>query len=96
MSAVTTYSTRAKNYNTSCSATALSLNNNPAYEVQTPLQRNIAYEDTTLNMRESEESQIVTNPAEPTYEIIPLTHTQTNATIHQDEYNKLNREISQQ
>ena len=47
-------------------------------------------------MLESEESQIVTNPAEPTYEMIPLTHTQTNATTHQDEYNKLNREIPQQ
>ena len=74
----------------------MNLNNNPAYETQTLLQRNIAYKDTTLNMLESEESQIVTNPAEPTYEMIPLTHTQTNATTHQDEYNKLNREIPQQ
>ena len=65
---------------TPCSSTTLNLNNNPAYEAHTPLQRNIAYEDTTLNTGESEESQTVTNPAEPTYEIIPLTSTQTNTT----------------
>ena len=77
------------------SAPALNLNNNPAYEAQTPLQRNIAYEDTTHNTREPEASQTaVANPTEPAYEIIPITYTQTNATTYQGEdYNKLNREI---
>ena len=82
------------------STTALTLNNNPAYESQTPLQGNIAYEDTTHNTRESEESQTVTNPVEPAYETVPLVSTQTCTTPMelgcQDQYNRLNREIPQQ
>ena len=50
----------------------LKLDNNPAYVTQTPLQKNLAYEDTTLMTSKSEETQAVTNPAEPAYEIIPL------------------------
>jgi hypothetical protein len=75
----------------SYSVAAPSLNSN----LQTPLQRNIAYEDTSaLTTREHEKSQAMTNPAEPTYEIIPLvSNTQTN---DRDDYNRLNREITQQ
>ena len=58
-------------YIISYSATTLNLNINPAYEAHAPLQRNIAYEDTTLDTRELEESQTETiQEAEPTYETI--------------------------
>ena len=63
------------------SATTLNLNINPAYEAHAPLQRNIAYEDTTFNTREPEESQTEINQADPTYETIPLASTHTHATI---------------
>ena len=66
--------------NISYSATTLNLNTNPAYEARTPLQRNIAYEDTTLDTREPGESQTEINQADPTYETIPLTSTRTHAT----------------
>lgn len=80
-------------FNAQCtySDAALNLNDN----IQTPLQRNIAYEDTTLttSTREPEESQAEIKPVEPTYEIIPLVSTQTDDHI---DYNRLNREITQQ
>ena len=67
-------------YKHSYSATTLNLNTNPAYEARTPLQRNIAYEDTTLNTREPEESQTKISQADPTYETIPLASTHISAT----------------
>lgn len=82
--------------------TTLNLNNNPAYEPQTPLQKNLAYEDTTLNISKPEEFQALSNTPEPTYEIIPLTSSQpASTTTHmfgsrkEDEYDKLNRDIAQ-
>ena len=75
----------------------LKLNNNPAYETQTPLQKNLAYEDTTLAIKES---QAMTTPAEPAYEIISLipiqaasATTQMPSSGGEDGYNKLNRDI---
>jgi hypothetical protein len=67
----------------------MSLDINPAYETQTPLQRNLAYEDTTLQSQSTDESQ----RQDPTYEIIPsaasanTTTTQTQrSTEDGDEY----------
>ena len=92
------------NSDVNVSATAeLKLNNNPAYEIQTPLQKNLAYKDTTLAISKSEESQAITNPAEPAYEIIPLipiqsasATTQMPSSGEEDGYNKLNRDIVKQ
>ena len=82
--------------NVNISATDLNLNNNPAYETQTPLQRNLAYEDTTLTTGEPEEAQVLMNPVEPTYEVIqPSTSTKKilGSQEGEDEYDKLNREL---
>ena len=48
----------------------MNLDNNPAYETQTPLQRNLAYEDTTLQSQSIGEPQS-SSTQDPTYEIIP-------------------------
>ena len=81
---------------------AVKLNNNPAYETQTPLQKNVAYEDTTFTASKSEQIQTLTSTAEPTYEIIPPTSRQPTRTTgttqmlsdrEEEEYNKLNRDI---
>ena len=81
---------------------AVKLSNNPAYETQTPLQKNLAYEDTTLTTNKPEESQVLTNTAELEYEIIPLVSIQpASTTTHVlnngegDKYNKLNRDMVQ-
>ena len=86
-------------------AATLNLNNNPAHEAQTPLQRNIAYEDTTLTTSKPrpKESQALTNTQELAYEIVPLISCQSasNATNvlenrEGDEHKKPNRDIFQQ
>ena len=92
------------NSDVNISATAkLKFNNNPAYETQTQIQKNLAYEDTTLAIYKCEESQAITNPAEPAYEIIPLipiqaasATTQNPSSGEEDGYNKLNRDIVKQ
>ena len=63
-------------------AATLNLNNNPAYEAQTPLQRNIAYEDTTLTTSKPQlkESQALANTKELAYEIVQLTSCQSAST----------------
>ena len=78
----------------------MNLSNNPAYESQTPLQKNLAYDDTALTISKPEESQAMTNTAEPTYETIPLDAgqpgsdtTQVLSSRQEDEYDKLNRDI---
>ena len=89
------------NSDVNVSATAeLKLNNNQAYETQTPLQKNLAYEDTMLAISKPKESKAVTNPAEPAYEIIPLipiqpasATTQMPSSGEEPGYNKLNRDI---
>ena len=48
----------------------MSLDINPAYEAQTPLQRNLAYKDTTLQSQSADEPQS-SSTQDPTYEIIP-------------------------
>ena len=73
----------------------MSLDNNPAYETQTPFQKNIAYEDTTLH------TDIPQRPStqEPTYEIIPpaasansISEQMLISTEGGEEYDRLNRE----
>ena len=80
----------------------MKLNNNPAYETQTPLQKNVAYEDTIFTTSKPEQIQTLTSTAEPTYEIIPPTSSQPTSTTgttqmlsdrEGQEYNKLNRDI---
>ena len=80
----------------------MKLNNNPAYETQTPLQKNVAYEDTIFTTSKPKKSQTLTNTAEPTYEIIPPTSSQPTSTTgttqilsnrEGEEYNELNRDI---
>lgn len=73
----------------------MNLDDNPAYETQTPLQRNLAYEDSTLL---TDEPQRPTTQ-DPTYEIIPSavsTNSITAQTFRNredgDEYDGLNRE----
>ena len=65
----------------------MNLNNNLAYEAQTPLQRNIAYEDTSLTTSKPrpKESQALTNTKELAYEIVQLISCQsasTTKTVH--------------
>ena len=81
---------------------AVKLNNNPAYETQTPLQKNVAYEDTIFTASKPEQIQTLTSTAEPTYEIIPLISSQPTSTTGTtqmlsnrvgEEYNKLNRDV---
>ena len=81
----------------------MKLNTNPAYETQTPLQKNLAYDNTTLTTSKPEESQVLTDSAEPAYEIVPLISIQPASTTTHilnngegDEYDKLNRDTVQQ
>jgi hypothetical protein len=71
----------------------MSLDINPAYETQTPLQRNLAYEDTTLQSADESQSS---STQDPTYEIIPpaasVNTTTTQSREDGDEYDRLNRE----
>ena len=76
----------------------MSLDINPAYETQTPLQRNLAYEDTTLQSQSADEPQS-SSTQDPTYEIIPPAATGNTITAQiqrsgedGDEYDRLNRE----
>ena len=76
----------------------LKLDNNPAYETQTPLQTNVGYENTTFSVSKSEESQAMTNPAEPDYEIVSCQPASPTTQImpssgEEDGYNKLNRDV---
>lgn len=74
----------------------MSLDNNLAYEIQTPLQRNPAYEDTTLQSDEPQQP----STQDPTYEIIPPATSANSCITAQtpisredgDEYDRLNRE----
>ena len=50
----------------------MKLNNTTAYYTQTPLQKNLAYEDTTLTASKPKESQVSTKTQELAYEIVPL------------------------
>jgi hypothetical protein len=50
----------------------MSFDNNPAYETQTPLQRNLAYEDTALPSQSADEPHS-SSIQDPIYEIIPPT-----------------------
>ena len=83
----------------------MNLNNNPTYEAQTPLQRNIAYEDTTLTTSKPrpKESLAMTNTQELAYAIVPLISCQSASTTTHvlenregDEHKKQNRDIVQQ
>ena len=81
---------------TTINAPDVSLDNNPAYETQTPLQRNIAYEDTTLHTDVPQRL----STQEPTYEIIPpeasansISEQMLKSTEGGEEYDRLNREI---
>ena len=82
---------------TTINAPDMNIDNNPAYETQTPLQRNLAYEDTTL---QSDKSQ-GPSTQDPTYEIIPSAAS-VNSTTERilrsseggEEYDRLNRELS--
>jgi hypothetical protein len=74
----------------------MSLDVNPAYETQTQLQRNLAYEDTALQSAGEPQSS---STQDPTYEIIPpVASVNTNTAQTQrsredgDEYDRLNRE----
>ena len=76
----------------------MSLDINPAYEAQSPLQRNPAYEDTTLQSQSAGELQS-SSTQDPTYEIIPPAASGNTITAQTqrsgedgDEYNRLNRE----
>ena len=77
----------------------LKLDNNPAYETRTPLQTNVGYENTTFTAGKSEESQAITNSAEPDYETVTVISsqpasptTQITSSSGEDGYNKLNRD----
>ena len=81
---------------------AVKLNNNPAYETQAHLQKNVAYEDTIFTASKPKESLALINTAEPTYEIIPPTSSQPTSITgttqmlsnrEREEYNELNRDI---
>ena len=61
----------------------MNLDNNPAYETQTPLQRNLAYEDTTLQSQSADEPQS-SSTQDPTYEIIPPAASGNTITAHTD------------
>ena len=79
----------------------MSLDINPAYEAQSPLQRNPAYEDTTLQSQSAGELQS-SSTQDPTYEMIPPAASANSITAQttqrsgedSDEYNRLNREPS--
>ena len=73
------YSSRHQNIS---EAATLNLNNNPTYETQTPLKRNIAYEDTTLTTSKPRpnESQALTNTKKLAYEIVQLISCQSAST----------------
>ena len=82
---------------TTINAPDMNLDNNPAYETQTPLQRNLAYEDTTL---QSDEPQ-GPSTQDPTYEIIPPAASVNSITVpilrsseSGEEYDRLNRGLS--
>ena len=71
---------------------------NPAYEAQTPLQRNLAYEDTTLQSESVDDPQS-SSTQDLTYEIIPPAASGNSITAQTqrsredgDEYDRLNRE----
>jgi hypothetical protein len=76
----------------------MSLDNNPAYETQTLLQRNLAYEDTILQSQSADEPQS-SSTQDPTYEIIPpatsansITAQTQRSTEDGNEYDRLDRE----
>ena len=76
----------------------MSLDINPAHETQTLLQRNLAYEDTTLQSQSADEPKS-SSTQDPTYEIIPPEASGNSITAQiqrsgedGDEYNRLNRE----
>ena len=64
---------------------AVKLSNNPAYETPTPLQKNLAYEDTTLTTSKTKESEVSTKTQELAYEIVSLVARQPpSTTTHAD------------
>ena len=75
----------------------MTLDNNPAYETQTSLQRNLTYEDTTLQSDEPRGP----STQDPTYEIIPPAASVNSITVpnseaqkvHGEEYDRLSREL---
>ena len=74
---INTFNIPTSDINISATA-ALKLNNNPAYETQTPLQENMVYENTNFTTSTPEESQALTNTEELAYEIVsPAYETQT-------------------
>ena len=79
----------------------MNLNNNPAYKTRTILQRNLAYEVTSIRMSVPDESQIEPNQLEPVYEIIQPSSSEINTTIMrsdsekgEDKDDNLNRDLS--
>ena len=75
----------------------INLDNNPAYETQSSLQRNLAYEDTTLQSDKPRGPSI----KDPTYEIIPPAASVNSITLQilrssegGEEYDRLNRGLS--
>ena len=89
---------RISDRNINNDATDLNLDNNPAYDTQTTLHKNVAYEDSTLHTGKEQQSSAQLSTTEPTYEIIPpaIYQTASAATVMTtkesgDEYDKLNR-----
>ena len=77
----------------------MSLDINLAYEAQTLLQRNLAYEVTTLQSQSADEPQS-SSTQDPTYEIIPpaasgntITAQTQRSREDSDAYDRLNREL---
>ena len=61
---------RISDTNISNDAIDLNLNNNPAYDTQTTLHKNVAYEDSTLHTGKEQQFSAQLSTTEPTYEII--------------------------